>query len=120
MNPYRIYRDEWASALALQSRATEYSTFVAMPFGETFSYRSRDVLSRVIRKAASAANLDGTAKRAFARPDRVDTPMGATVITEEIVRGILNSLSLVQRVRVRLKKSRERRAPSTIADYASR
>ena len=30
MNPYRIYRDEWAGSLALQTTATNYTTFENM------------------------------------------------------------------------------------------
>lgn len=91
MNPYRIYRDEWARALALQAEATSYATFVAMPFRESFSYRARHILSDVIGAAVEEANRARTTSRQFARPERVDTPKGAAVITEEIALGILNS-----------------------------
>lgn len=91
MNPYRIYRDEWARALAAQTTAREYTTFVAMPFHERFSYRSHEILSTVIGGAIDEANRRAVARRAFAKPERVDLPTGATVITEEIVFGILNS-----------------------------
>jgi len=91
MNPYRIYRDEWSQALAEQAGAASYSTFVAMPFKDTFSYRAQEVLSGVIQRAAEVANEAKRAKRPFSEPVRVDTPMGASVITEEIVRGILRS-----------------------------
>ncbi len=56
MNPYRIYRDEWAKALATQTTAPEYTTFVAMPFEERFSYRSREILEGVIGAAARETN----------------------------------------------------------------
>lgn len=91
MNPYRIYRDEWGRALAAQAEASSYSTFVAMPFQDTFSYRARGILSKVIARAARQADAARESKRPFAKPARVDRPMGAAVITEEIVLGILNS-----------------------------
>src|SRR5262245_6038214 len=91
MNPYRIYRDEWVQALAIQTVAETYTTFVAMPFHERFSYRSREVLSSVIGASVEEANRRGQALRPFAYPERVDVPMGATVITDEIVLCILQS-----------------------------
>jgi len=91
MNPYRIYRDEWAKALATQTTASEYTTFVAMPFEDRFSYRSREILERVIRAATREANERKEARRPFAIPERVDVPVGAVVITEQIISGILES-----------------------------
>jgi hypothetical protein len=91
MNPYRIYRDEWARALAAQTTATRYKTFVAMPFQERFSYRSREILCTVIGAAVDEANRRAERPRMFARPERIDMPMGAAVITEEIVLRILES-----------------------------
>jgi hypothetical protein len=91
MNPYRIYRDEWEDALAHQATAKEYTTFVAMPLRDHFSYRSKSVLSDVIVAAATEANRRGEAKRKFAEPKTIDGPMGAIAITEEIVLGILGS-----------------------------
>jgi hypothetical protein len=78
MNPYRIYRDEWARALAIQTTATKYTTFVAMPFQNRFSYRSHEILNSVIRAAADEANRRAETPRQFDRPDRVDVPMGAS------------------------------------------
>lgn len=91
MNPYRIYRDEWANALRLQAIATEYTSFVAMPFHERFSYRSREILCEVITAAIEEANRRGGLPRQFSLPQRVDTPKGAVAITEEIVLQILRS-----------------------------
>lgn len=91
MNPDRIYRDEWAKALATQTTAREYTTFVAMPFEERFSYRSREILERVICAATQEANERKEAFRPFAIPKRVDVPVGAVVITEQIISGILES-----------------------------
>ena len=91
MNPYRIYRDEWARALAVQTTAKKYRTFVAMPFQERFSYRSREIFSGVIGAAVAEANRRGEMPRQFDIPERIDVPMGAAVITEEIVLRILES-----------------------------
>lgn len=92
MNPDRIYRQHRDDALAAQITAPEYTTFVAMPFGDTFSYRSCDVYQNVIQRAATRANESGGAKRPFAQPSRVDDHAGtARVITEEIIVQILAS-----------------------------
>lgn len=91
MNPYRIYRDEWARALAVQATASSYSCFVAMPFREHFSYRSQDILTRVIGAAVDTANARSLTPRLIATPVRVDIPGGATPITDDIVTGIIES-----------------------------
>jgi hypothetical protein len=92
MNPERIYQQYREDALAGQIEATTYSIFVAMPFRDTFSYRSREVHKEVIQKAAEVANSKHTAKREFGVPKRADDAPGqAVVITEEIVVGILES-----------------------------
>lgn len=92
MNPDLIYRQHRDDALADQIEAAEYSSFVAMPFGEHFSYRSRDILTNVIQAAAIRANMKqkGAGGQCFSIPERVDAHSGtARVITEEIVRDIL-------------------------------
>ena len=85
MNPDRInrlYRDE---ALAKQITATEYSTFVAMPFKDTYSYHSKKIYREVIQEAANLANQKGATRRKFTTPKRVDDgSKAAIVITEEI------------------------------------
>jgi hypothetical protein len=92
MNPERIYQQYREDALARQIEAAKYSMFVAMPFCDMFSYRSREVHKEVIQKAAEVANSKHTAMREFNVPLRVDdTPGQAVVITEEIVVGILES-----------------------------
>lgn len=91
MNPYRIYRDEAADALRRQATAAAYSSFVAMPFGDTASYQSRTVFESVISAAVAEADRRGGLPRSFAPPHRVDRPQGAVVLTEEIVLGILES-----------------------------
>jgi len=91
MNPYRIYRDEWAQALTIQSTASAYTTFVAMPFQERFSYRSNEILERVIGAAIKDADARKQAARPFAAPERVDAPAGAVAIADEIVHRILES-----------------------------
>lgn len=92
---YSRYRDD---AFAFQLEAERYDVFVAMPFRERFSYRSRDVYSNVIQEAAKAANQEISnrgatfGKRRFAVPSRVDdAPQTAQVIDEEIIKRILFS-----------------------------
>jgi hypothetical protein len=92
MNASRFYESHREDALASQIAATKYSTFVAMPFRDTFSYRSREVYRDIIQKAAETANKLQTAKHAFDVPWRMDdTPGQAVVITDEIVVSILES-----------------------------
>jgi hypothetical protein len=92
MNPDLIYREHRDDALASQVTAEEYTTFVAMPFGERFSYQSREVFNRVICAAAARATERGEAARPFARPVRGDDLAGvAGVITEDIIVKILES-----------------------------
>jgi hypothetical protein len=92
MNPERIYRQYRDDALAKQVTASEYTTFVAMPFGDQFSYHSRDILRNVIQKAAMRANEKQRSQRRFAQPLRIDEHAGtALVITEEIIVQILES-----------------------------
>ncbi|MFM9994893.1 MAG: hypothetical protein ACKVU4_03725 [Phycisphaerales bacterium] len=95
MNPdlvYARYRDD---ALAHQFTLGEYATFVAMPFGEVYSYRSTRVFEEVVCKAAERANVIGPEhmiKRRFARPMRIDQSPGFAVqITDEILKAILYS-----------------------------
>ena len=94
MNPdlvYSRYRDE---ALAQQFTAAEYTTFVAMPFVEKHSYRSRAVFDGVIVQAVNMANEAARDRnlRPFAPPHRVDLVPGvARQITDEILRIILQS-----------------------------
>jgi hypothetical protein len=92
MNPDRIYRQYRDEALAQQITAAEYSTFVAMPFADRYSYRSKEVYRNVIQAAADCANQKGSTQRKFALPKRVDDGSGtAIVITEEIVVRILEA-----------------------------
>ncbi len=92
MNPDRIYQQYRDDALALQITAKVYSTFVAMPFEERFSYPSREIFNKVICGAAKEANCLIRNGRKFAEPMRADDEPGtAGVITEEIVTRILES-----------------------------
>jgi hypothetical protein len=92
MNPDRIYREHRDDALARQVTAHEYTTFVAMPFGDRFSYRSRDVFDWAICAAAACATERDEAARPFARPIRADDRAGvAGVITEDIIVDILET-----------------------------
>lgn len=92
MNPDRIYCQYRDDALASQTTAKKYSTFVAMPFGDSFSYRSKDIYSNVIQAAANKANEISQTPRLFDVPKRADDSAGiAVVITEAIVIEILYS-----------------------------
>lgn len=92
MNPDRIFSQYRDDALAKLVTAAEYSTFVAMPFEDRFSYRSREIYEQVIQSAATKANASVKARRPFARPRRADDGAGsAVVITEDIVTDILFS-----------------------------
>jgi hypothetical protein len=92
MNPDRIYSQYRDDALAALVTAKEYSTFVAMPFGDRFSYRSREIYKDVIQAAATKANELKRTRRPFALPKRVDDGAAtAVVITETIVKEILYS-----------------------------
>jgi hypothetical protein len=62
-----------------------------MPFREHFSYRARDVIKDVLIPAARLARRRAKAPRTFSNPESVDVPGPATVITDEIVRGIIES-----------------------------
>jgi len=92
MNPDLIYSQYRDDALARQATATEYSTFVAMPFRDRFSYRSKQVYAEVIQAAAVNANELKQTPRPFGIPRRIDDGAGtAVVITEAIVTEILRS-----------------------------
>jgi hypothetical protein len=93
LNPDYIYREHRDDALALQATASEYSTFVAMPFTENNTYQSKAVFHDLICAAAARANeIRGKDLRPFKTPSRVDNePSAALVVTDEIVIGILRS-----------------------------
>lgn len=92
MNPQRIYEQHRDDTLAKRITAERYKTFVAMPFGERFSYRQKEVYEKVIQAAATKANDRKLAKREFDLPKRTDDiGLAAAVITEEIVVQILES-----------------------------
>jgi len=92
MNPERIYQQHREDALARQIAAAKYSTFVAMPFRDSFSYRSEHIYKEVIQKAALIANQRRSAEREFDEPKWVkDGPGSAIAITEEIVVRILEN-----------------------------
>lgn len=110
VQPNLVYQGYRERALAKQVTAREYSTFVAMPFMETFSYRSRKVFEDVVCKATDVANAllqelrngaDADRGRRFAVPTRADGRRGvATEITDDIVRDILDSHIFVADVTV--------------------
>jgi hypothetical protein len=93
MNPdlvYARYRDD---ALVQQFVSEKYTTFVAKPFVERHSYRSKEIFENVISAAVDRANRMVPTKglpRKFAPPDRVDKKPGvARQITDEILKDIL-------------------------------
>jgi hypothetical protein len=92
MNPDRIYSNQRDDAIAQKIGASEYTTFVAMPFTDSFSYRYKRVLEEIIQAAAKRATELGLAKRPFATPRIVsDGTQGAIVISDTIVENILYS-----------------------------
>ena len=92
MNSERIYREFRDEALARQITASEYTTFVAMPFSDRYSYRSREIFDRVIGAAITRANEIRRDKRQFAPPRRADDLPGvAGDIADEIATQILES-----------------------------
>lgn len=92
MNPFRILREEWAQALANQINDDKYSTFVAMPFDEKFSYRSKEILNDVICKAALKANEMNEVERLFDIPRRADSNLYTAIdINEKLIKDILCS-----------------------------
>jgi hypothetical protein len=92
MNPDRIYSNFRDDALAQKVGVSEYTTFVAMPFTDSFSYRYKDVLERIIQTAAKRASETRRTKRPFATPQIVSAgASGAIAITDKIVEDILYS-----------------------------
>lgn len=92
---YSRYRDD---AFAKQLTATEYGVFVAMPFGDRFSYRTNDIYRNVFQAAARKANelLDADpgncANHRFDIPRRIDDqPQTGRDIGGEIAKAILHA-----------------------------
>ncbi|MSR76609.1 MAG: hypothetical protein EXS63_00050 [Candidatus Omnitrophica bacterium] len=93
MNPEIIYTNYRDEALAEKFSADAYSTFVAMPLADRFSYHPKEILEKVLRKAAKSADDERSEEiKAFLPPDNtLDIPGTANVITEDIVKKILAS-----------------------------
>lgn len=93
MNPEIIYTNFRDEALAEMFSSEEYSTFVAMPFRERFSYQANYILEHVIQRAGNEANNNrGKNLKGFQSPQTVSgKPPTANVITEDIVKSILFS-----------------------------
>lgn len=93
MDPDRLWKEHSPAAFARQIEAAAYQTFVAMPFRDRYSYRSREVFEQVVCRAAEQANARpqaGGLAKSFAPPVRADTAAApATEITDDIVRHIL-------------------------------
>ena len=93
MNVDQIYQLQRDEAFAKQFIASEYQTFVAMPFGNQGGYPAQRIRSllRAVHKRTNKLLLS-TSKRRFAELRRVDeTTSGTMVITDEIIRQILGS-----------------------------
>lgn len=89
MNPDRVYRELADDALASQVEREDYGVFVAMPFANSFSYRSDTVFDQVITPAVHEAS-SLVRGRPFAEPLRSDRmAKSAAEITDEIIEGIL-------------------------------
>jgi len=100
---YRNFRDD---ALAWQLESREYKVFVAMPFGEQFSYCSMDIYTQVFKAASRRANEllgeKGPDKYRrfgpirFGEPRRLDDqPQTGRSISVEIVKEILYSHAVI-------------------------
>ncbi len=92
MNLDRIYSQYRDDALADQITAKAYSTFVAMPFSERFSYRSRQIYTEVIQTAAIRATGKNFFTFSFLHHEELMKNLGvAGVVTEDIIVQILKS-----------------------------
>jgi len=95
MNVDQIYQLQRDDAFARQFSATEYSTFVAMPFNNRGGYPEARIkkLLETVHEQANGLVKPTASKRTrpkFAELQRIDTTtFGAVVITDEIVRQIL-------------------------------
>ena len=92
MNVDGIYQLQRDDAFAAQFQATEYQTFVAMPFSNRGGYpegRIRELLVAVHTRANTL--MPESSKRKFAPLRRVDEITSGTVtITDEIIRQVLS------------------------------
>jgi hypothetical protein len=92
MNVDSIYQLQRDDAFASQFSATQYQTFVAMPFSNRGGYpekRIRELLANVHEQANSL--LPAGNKRQFAGLRRVDEVASGTVtLTDEIIRQVLS------------------------------
>jgi hypothetical protein len=95
VNVDQIYQAQRDEAFANQFSSTEYTTFVAMPFSNTGGYpegRIKALLSNVHARANELLPHSSPQSRQFSPLLRVDQmTTGATVITDNIIRGILGS-----------------------------
>lgn len=93
MNVDHIYQLQREDAFARQFSATEYQTFVAMPFSNRGGYpepRIKKLLLEEVHNRANALFAPALGRRTFAPLRRVDGgPSGAVVITDQIVTDIL-------------------------------
>jgi len=95
MNVDHIYQLQRDDAFASQFSATEYQTFVAMPFTNRGGYPEARIKALLLEKVHALANALRPAppsERTFAPLRRVDGGSGgAIVITDEIAADVLGS-----------------------------
>jgi hypothetical protein len=93
MNPEVIYTNYRDEALAEKFSADAYSSFVAMPLADHFSYHPKEILQKVVQEATNLANTERTEEiKTFLLPETaLEIPGTANVITEDIVKRILSS-----------------------------
>jgi hypothetical protein len=98
MDPNAVYARLRDEAFSRQLVSSEYGTFVAMPFGNRFSYRSDEIYREVFQAAALRANalIDAAplacGARRFAIPRRIDDQaQTARSIGDEIIDAILHA-----------------------------
>ena len=92
MNVDSIYQLQRDDAFAAQFSATEYQTFVAMPFNNRGGYPARQI-RKLLAKVHARANslLSAGSKRQFAALRRVDEVTSGTVtITDKIINEVLS------------------------------
>lgn len=93
MNVDQIYQLQRDDAFAAQFSASEYQTFVAMPFSNRGGYpepRIKKMLLEQVHERANVVLAASPGKRTFAPLRRVDgDPSGAVAITDQIVIDIL-------------------------------
>src|SRR5262245_14421636 len=80
---YQLYRDE---AFAKQFTATNYTTFVAMPFGRTDGYDADDIYRCLKENVHLRANILGKdLPRRFAPLERASEHKGTALVVTDLI-----------------------------------